>query len=158
MAAVVCGTQEIGYVMADQPEESEPTMRFTVDRIDHIVLNVKDVEITTAWYMRALGMEREEFGPNNRTALRFGGQKINVRPTDATPGTWPTGVNHAPGSGDLCFITAAPPDEVISHLHECGVAILSGPVERAGALGPIRSVYCRDPDGNLVEVASYQPD
>jgi catechol 2,3-dioxygenase-like lactoylglutathione lyase family enzyme len=132
-------------------------MRFTVDRIDHIVLNVKDVEITTAWYMRVLGMEREEFGPNNRTALKFGGQKINVRPTDATPGTWPTGVNHAPGSGDLCFITAAPPDEVIAHLHECGVPILAGPVERAGALGPIRSVYCRDPDGNLVEVSSYQP-
>jgi catechol 2,3-dioxygenase-like lactoylglutathione lyase family enzyme len=132
-------------------------MRFTVDRIDHIVLNVKDVEITTAWYLRVLGMEREEFGPHNRTALKFGGQKINVRPTDATPGTWPTGANDAPGSGDLCFITAAPPDEVISHLHECGVPILAGPVERSGALGPIRSVYCRDPDGNLVEVASYQP-
>jgi catechol 2,3-dioxygenase-like lactoylglutathione lyase family enzyme len=61
-------------------------MRFTVDRIDHIVLNVKDVEITTAWYLRVLGMEREEFGPHNRTALKFGGQKINVRPTDAPPG------------------------------------------------------------------------
>ena len=62
-------------------------MRFTVDRIDDIVLNVKDVEISTAWYMRVLGMEREEFGPNNRTALKFGGQKINVRPADADPGS-----------------------------------------------------------------------
>jgi catechol 2,3-dioxygenase-like lactoylglutathione lyase family enzyme len=107
--------------------------------------------------MRVLGMEREEFGPNNRTALKFGGQKINVRPADADPGSWVTGVNHDAGSADLCFITAAPPDEVIGHLHDCGVAILNGPVERAGALGPIRSVYCRDPDGNLVEISSYQP-
>jgi catechol 2,3-dioxygenase-like lactoylglutathione lyase family enzyme len=132
-------------------------MRFTVDRIDHLVLNVKDLEITVAWYLRVLGMEREEFGPNSRTALKFGGQKINVRPADSDPGSWVTGVNDAPGSGDLCFITAAPPDEVIGHLHDCGVAILNGPVERAGALGPIRSVYFRDPVGNLVEIASYQP-
>jgi len=131
-------------------------MRFTVDRIDHIVLNVADVEITAAWYQRVLGMEREEFGPNNRTALKFGGQKINVRPADTDPRAWPTGAVHAAGSADLCFITAVPPDEVIAHLHDCGVAILTGPVERAGALGPIRSVYCRDPDNNLVEIASYQ--
>ena len=130
-------------------------MRFTIDRIDHIVLNVKDVEITAAWYQRVLGMEREEFGPTGRTALKFGGQKINVRPIDADPGSWPTGVNDGPGSADLCFITAAPPDEVIAHFHDCGVTILMGPVEKTGALGPIRSVYCRDPDGNLVEVSSY---
>ena len=99
-------------------------MRFTIDRIDHIVLNVKDVEITAAWYQRVLGMEREDFGPDNRTALKFGGQKINVRPTDADQRTWPTGVNDAPGSADLCFITAAPPDEVVGHLHDCGVTIL----------------------------------
>ena len=60
-------------------------MRFTVDRIDHIVLNVKDVEITAAWYQRVLGMEREDFGPNNRTALKFGGQKINLRPSGTDP-------------------------------------------------------------------------
>lgn len=132
-------------------------MRFTVDRIDHIVLNVKDVEITSAWYQRVLGMEREDFGAQNRTALKFGGQKINVRPSDAPAGTWPTGVNDQPGAGDLCFITAVPPDEVVAHLHDCGVMIVQGPVERAGALGPILSVYCRDPDGTLVEIASYQP-
>ena len=132
-------------------------MRFTVDRIDHIVHNVKDVEISTAWYMRVLGMEREEFGPNNRTALKFGGQKINVRPADADPGSWVTGVNHDAGSADLCFIPAAPPAVVSGLLLAGGVAILNGPVARAGALGPIRSVYCRDPDGNLVEISSYQP-
>ena len=132
-------------------------MRFTIDRIDHVVLNVKDVEIAAAWYQRVLGMEREDFGPDHRTALKFGGQKLNLRPIDADPGRWPTGVNDGPGSADLCFITAVPPDEVVAHLHDCGVMVLTGPVNKTGALGPIRSVYCRDPDGNLVEVSSYQP-
>jgi catechol 2,3-dioxygenase-like lactoylglutathione lyase family enzyme len=130
-------------------------MRFTIDRMDHIVLNVKDVEISAAWYQRVLGMEREEFGSQQRTALKFGGQKINLRPADADPGTWVTGVNAAPGAGDLCFATAAPPDVVIGHLHDCGISILTGPVQREGALGPMQSVYCRDPDGNLVEVSTY---
>lgn len=131
-------------------------MRFTIDRIDHIVLNVKDVEIAAAWYQRVLGMEREDFGANGRTALKFGGQKINLRPADHETRSWPTGVNTGAGAGDVCFITAVPPDEVAAHLHDCGVQILQGPVERAGALGPIQSVYCRDPDGTLVEIASYQ--
>jgi catechol 2,3-dioxygenase-like lactoylglutathione lyase family enzyme len=131
-------------------------MRFMVDRIDHIVLNVVNVEISAAWYQRVLGMEREDFGPQHRTALKFGGQKINLRPVDADTRSWPTGVGADPGTGDLCFITAVPPDEVVGHLHDNGVQILQGPVERAGALGPILSVYCRDPDGNLVEISSYQ--
>jgi catechol 2,3-dioxygenase-like lactoylglutathione lyase family enzyme len=131
-------------------------MRFTIDRIDHIVINCKSVEISAAWYQRVLGMEREDFGPQNRTALKFGGQKINLRPIDADVGTWPTGVCADPGSVDACFITAVPPLEVIGHLHDNGVQILQGPVERAGALGPIVSVYCRDPDGNLIEISSYQ--
>jgi len=130
-------------------------MRFTIDRIDHLVLNVTDVEITAAWYQRVLGMEREEYGAKQRTALKFGGQKINVRPADSDQGSWPTGVNDRPGSGDLCFITAIPPEEVIGHLHDCGVTIFDGPVERAGALGPMKSVYCRDPDGNLIEISTY---
>ena len=71
-------------------------MRFTVDRIDHIVLNVKDVEITAAWYQRVLGMEREDFGPKARTVLKFGGQKLNIRPIDAEPGTWGHFVGVAP--------------------------------------------------------------
>ncbi|MBV9249151.1 MAG: VOC family protein [Acetobacteraceae bacterium] len=132
-------------------------MRFTIDRIDHIVLNVKDVEITAAWYQRVLGMEREDFGPDHRTALKFGGQKINLRPAESDPGSWITGVNDGPGSGDVCFVTAVPSEEVIGHLHDCGVTILAGPVERLGALGPMKSVYCRDPDGNLIEIATYMP-
>jgi catechol 2,3-dioxygenase-like lactoylglutathione lyase family enzyme len=133
-------------------------MRFTIDRIDHIVLNVKDVEIAAAWYQRVLGMEREDFGANNRTALKFGGQKINLRPCDHDTGSWPTGATHEAGAGDVCFVAAVPPLEIAAHLHDCGVQILQGPVERAGALGPMVSVYCRDPDGNLVEISSYQRD
>jgi catechol 2,3-dioxygenase-like lactoylglutathione lyase family enzyme len=131
-------------------------MRFTVDRIDHIVINCKSVEISAAWYQRVLGMEREEFGLNHRTALKFGGQKINLRPLDADVASWPTGVCSDPGAADVCFVTAVPPDEVVGHLHDNGVQILQGPVERAGALGPIVSVYCRAPDGNLIEISSYQ--
>src|SRR5579871_1342198 len=130
-------------------------MRFTVDRLDHIVLNVRDIEISAAWYQRVLGMEREEFGNERRTALKFGGQKINLRPFDTSDGDWVTGTNDQPGAGDLCFVTAVTPDHVVGHLHDCGVRILLGPIRRTGALGEIESVYCRDPDGNLVEIASY---
>jgi catechol 2,3-dioxygenase-like lactoylglutathione lyase family enzyme len=130
-------------------------MRFTIDRIDHVVLNVKDVEISAAWYQVVLGMEREDFGPDNRTALKFGGQKLNLRPTTADKHKWIAATETAPGTADLCFITATVAEDVITHLHDHGVMIELGPVSRAGALGPIHSVYCRDPDGNLVEVASY---
>ncbi len=130
-------------------------MRFTVDRLDHIVINCSDVEIAASWYQRVLGMEREEFGPDNRTALKFGGQKINLRPSDTDKRQWITGANAEPGAADVCFITAVGPDEVVAHLHGCRIAIEAGPVARTGALGPIQSVYCRDPDGNLIEIASY---
>ena len=128
-------------------------MRFTVDRLDHIVLTAAEVEITAAWYQRVLGMEREDFGSERRCALKFGGQKINVRPHGAID--WNTGRESRPGSQDLCFITAVGPLDVAAHLHSCGVAVESGPVKKQGALGEISSVYCRDPDGNLIELASY---
>ena len=130
-------------------------MRFTVDRLDHIVVNCKDVEITASWYQRVLGMEREEFGDGSRTALKFGGQKLNLRPHDADPRAWATGVNDRPGSIDACFITALGPEDVVDHLQQCGVGIEAGPVAKTGALGPMQSVYCRDPDGNLIEISSY---
>ena len=132
-------------------------MRFTIDRIDHVVLNVKDVEISAAWYQRVLGMEREDFGPDSRTALKFGGQKLNLRPTGADKHKWVAATDTSPGTADLCFITATVAEDVITHLHDHGIMIELGPVPRIGALGPIRSVYCRDPDGNLVEIASYLP-
>ncbi len=128
-------------------------MRFTVDRLDHLVLNVADVEITASWYQRVLGMEREEFGQDRRTALKFGGQKINLRPYDHDKRAWITGTATEPGGADVCFVTAVGPEDVAEHLHGCGVAIETGPIPKVGALGMVQSVYCRDPDGNLIEIA-----
>ncbi len=128
-------------------------MSIAIDRIDHVVLNCRNVEATAAWYVRALGMARERFGPELRTALKFGRQKLNLRPSGAA--NWETGAVDAPGALDLCFITSAAPQEVLAHLESCGIAVSAGPVTRTGALGPMTSVYCRDPDGNLVEIASY---
>ena len=128
-------------------------MSFTVERIDHVVLNCRDVDATAAWYQRVLGMEREEFGPDRHTALKFGRQKFNVRPTGAA--NWASVKNDAPGVLDLCFITAAQPDAVIEHLKACGVSVVMGPAQQTGALGPMTSVYCHDPDGNLIEIATY---
>ena len=128
-------------------------MAVVVDRIDHVVLNTADIDAIGEWYERVLGMRREVFG-DNRIALVFGNQKINVRPTGAA--NWETGAVDAPGSLDLCFICDLDPDDIGDHLRACGVTITEGPVRKTGALGPMTSHYCRDPDGNLVEVASYQ--
>ncbi len=131
-------------------------MAFAVDRIDHVVLNCRDVEETVDWYVRVLGMRREVFG-DGRLALMFGNQKINVR-LSGSP-NWVTGAFDNPGALDLCFIADMSPDDVGAHLRACGVEIINGPVTKIGALGPMTSHYCRDPDGNLIEVASYSaPD
>jgi catechol 2,3-dioxygenase-like lactoylglutathione lyase family enzyme len=130
-------------------------MRFSVDRLDHIVINCSDVETSASWYQRVLGMERETFGKDNRTAVRFGGQKINLRPYDADAVKWHTGRNTAPGSQDLCFIVTVSAEEIARHLTTCGITIVEGPVEKFGALGTLNSVYCRDPDGNLIEISTY---
>jgi catechol 2,3-dioxygenase-like lactoylglutathione lyase family enzyme len=130
-------------------------MRFSVDRLDHLVINCSDVETSASWYQRVLGMERETFGKDNRTALRFGGQKINLRPHNHDIVKWHTGANTAPGSQDLCFIVTVSAEEIAKHLTACGISIVEGPVQKAGALGSINSVYCRDPDGNLIEISTY---
>lgn len=131
-------------------------MRFAVDRLDHLVITCRDVEVSAGWYQRVLGMEREEFGATERrTAVKFGGQKINLRPMSATQEAWFSGTAAAPGSQDLCFIVTVPPEEVVAHLRHCGVTVELGPAAKPGALGRIMSVYCRDPDGNLIEIASY---
>jgi len=132
-------------------------MRFIVDRLDHLVITCKDVTITASWYQRSLGMDIEEFGPHQRTALRFGGQKINLRPVGATQEEWIAAKTCLPGTQDLCFIVAVSTDQIIGQLHACGVAIEQGPVTRQGALGAMGSVYCRDPEGNLIEISSYSP-
>jgi len=131
-------------------------MRFAVDRLDHLVITCRDVEISASWYQRVLGMEREEFGPHRRTSLRFGGQKINLRPVTATQEEWFTGAaGGVPGTDDLCFVVTMKAEQVAEYLRACGVTVEVGPVAKAGALGPIMSCYCRDPDGNLIEIASY---
>ena len=128
-------------------------MSLRIDRIDHVVLNTRDVDACVDWYVRVLGMTRIEFG-GGRIALAFGEQKINVRPTGAP--NWVTAAVDAPGSLDLCFIADAEPEEIGAHLRALGVAITEGPVAKTGALGPMTSHYCRDPDGNLIEIASYR--
>jgi catechol 2,3-dioxygenase-like lactoylglutathione lyase family enzyme len=127
-------------------------MTFAIDHIDHVVLNCRDVDATADWYVRVLGMRREVFG-GGRIALVFGEQKINVRPTGAP--NWVTAATDAPGSLDLCFIADADPDAIGARLRDCGVEITEGPVPKTGAQGAMTSHYCRDPDGNLVEVATY---
>jgi catechol 2,3-dioxygenase-like lactoylglutathione lyase family enzyme len=132
-------------------------MTIAIDRIDHIVLNVRDVEVSAAWYRDALGMRREDFASRTgtRVAMKFGRQKLNLRPVDADRVAWFTGAHPVAGSDDLCFITEQAPADVVAHLQALHVAIEAGPAERAGALGSMTSVYCRDPDGNLIEIASY---
>ena len=123
-----------------------------IDRIDHFVLTVASIEATCAWYARVLGMEVRQFGP--RKALHFGRHKINLHEIGRE--IEPKGLNVGPGTGDFCLITSTPIASVIAHLNACGVSIVQGPVPRTGALGPIESVYLRDLDGNLIEIATYQ--
>ena len=132
-------------------------MRFAVDRLDHLVINCTDIEKMASWYQRVLGMEREDFGSPSRVALKFGGQKINLRPHDHGTEDWLAAAACIPGSQDLCFIVAVAVDDIIGQFHSCGVMIELGPVTRTGALGAMGSVYCRDPEGNLIEVSSYSP-
>jgi catechol 2,3-dioxygenase-like lactoylglutathione lyase family enzyme len=131
-------------------------MRFTVDRIDHISLTCGDIETTASWFQRVLGMDREEFGVDGRTALKFGGQKINLYMADEDITL--TGASAGPGTATICFVTAVGTQDIVAHLATCGVTVEKGPVSRLGALGPMSSVYCRDPDGNLIELSSYLED
>jgi len=135
-------------------------MAVTVNALDHLVINVADVARSTEWYRRILGMEVRVFDPGAgkppRTSLVFGDQKINVRPRDADKVDWFTADHETAGSDDLCFLTASTPGEVVAHLEANGVAIEEGPVRKQGARGTLLSVYCRDPDGSLIEISSYE--
>lgn len=135
-------------------------MSLVVEALDHVVVNVKDVEIAAAWYQRVLGMTREDSEPAlgrvRRTSVKFGRQKLNLRPVSATKEDWFTADHESAGSDDLCFLTNSPPQAVADHLRACGVAVIEGPVKKRGAMGTIVSVYCRDPDGSLVEISSYK--
>ena len=123
-----------------------------IERLDHLVLTVQSIEGTCDFYSRALGMKVVTFG-NDRKALQFGRQKINLH--ERGKEFDPKAANPPPGSGDLCFITETPLSQVMGHLRSCGVKIIGGPVRRTGAVGPIESIYLRDPDGNLIEVSNY---
>ncbi|MEO3428331.1 VOC family protein [Pelagibius sp. CAU 1746] len=120
-----------------------------ISHIDHVVLTVRDVEQAVAFYTRVLAMEAETFS-GGRRALKFGRQKINLQTLGMETRNF-AGI----GSGDLCLITGWEPEKVVAHLEAEGVEIVEGPVEKTGAMGPMISVYFNDPDGNLIEVASY---
>jgi catechol 2,3-dioxygenase-like lactoylglutathione lyase family enzyme len=133
-------------------------MTIVVNALDHLVVNVSDVEISAAWYQRVLGMTREDVGTpyGSVVTVRFGRQKINLRPIAASKTDWFTADHEQAGSDDLCFLTSAKPQQVVEHLRACGVAIASGPGDKLGAQGTLVSVYCRDPDGSLIEISSYK--
>jgi catechol 2,3-dioxygenase-like lactoylglutathione lyase family enzyme len=135
-------------------------MSVKVNALDHIVINVADVARSAEWYHRILGMEIKVFDPGpgktKRTSLMFGNQKINVRPLGTDKVEWFTADHEAAGSDDLCFLTSSTPEQVVAHLKACGVAIEEGPGPKQGARGTLRSVYCRDPDGSLIEISSYE--
>ena len=129
-------------------------MPIAVDRIDHIVLTVFDVERTLDFYSRVLGMEPVSFA-GGRRGLAFGQQKLNLH--QAGREFEPKALEPTPGAIDLCFISKTPLEEVVAGLRSHGIVIVQGPVEKTGALGPMMSVYFRDPDGNLIEVANEMP-
>jgi catechol 2,3-dioxygenase-like lactoylglutathione lyase family enzyme len=123
-----------------------------IDRIDHFVLTVRDVEATCRFYEDVLGMTTVTFG-GNRRAIAFGNQKINLH--QAGREFEPKAARPTAGSGDFCLIASTPLAAVIAHLESRGVPIIEGPVAKTGATGAMMSVYFRDPDDNLVEISNY---
>ncbi|HET9044828.1 MAG TPA: VOC family protein [Burkholderiales bacterium] len=121
-----------------------------IDHLDHLVLTTAHLERCIDFYTRVLGMTLETFGAE-RKALRFGRQKINLH--EIGKEFEPKAERPTPGALDLCFIADRPLDDVIARLAAGGASIIEGPVQRTGATGPIRSVYLRDPDQNLIEIA-----
>ncbi|WP_394561937.1 VOC family protein [Aquipseudomonas alcaligenes] len=122
-----------------------------IDRLDHLVLTVRDLDASIDFYTRVLGMRLETFGAG-RKALLFGVQKINLHL--AGHEFEPKAERPTPGSADLCFLLATPLEQIAAELAAAGVAVVEGPVQRTGAGGPIRSLYVRDPDHNLIELSN----
>jgi catechol 2,3-dioxygenase-like lactoylglutathione lyase family enzyme len=120
---------------------------------DHLVLTVASIERTVDFYTRALGMTHEVFGPDKRSALRFGPHKINLHQVDNM--FEPRAAHPQPGSGDICLLVDDF-DGIDAQLAAAGVPILVPPSDRVGARGILRSIYLRDPDGNLVELSTYK--
>ena len=128
-----------------------PAAPVVIDRIDHLVLTVADLDLTVDFYVRVLGMQPVTFGAGRR-ALRFGPHKLNLH--QAGHELEPKARRPTPGSVDVCLVTTTPPARLMAHLRACQVPVEEGPVARTGATGPITSVYVRDPDGNLIEVST----
>ena len=122
-----------------------------VNKIDHVVLTVQDIDETLAFYQKVLGMERVVCG-EGRVALKFGNHKLNLH--ESGNEYEPKAMQPVPGSVDLCLITPTPLNEAIQHIESCGVVIIHGPVNRTGACGSLMSIYFRDPSGDLIEVAN----
>lgn len=127
-------------------------MAVSIERLDHLVLTVRDIEATVAFYSGILGMRPVTSGKGMR-ALHFGQQKFNLHPAEAPYS--PHADKPLPGTADICLVTHNSIDEVMAALAAHGVAVEVGPVPRGGALGRMTSVYFRDPDNNLVEVSRY---
>jgi len=124
-----------------------------INRLDHLVLTVKDIDATTDFYCQVLGMEKLEFGADRRVALKFGDQKINLHQVGKE--FEPKADKPTSGSADLCFITDTPLTAAQAHIQSEGVEVIEGPVTRTGALGEMQSIYIRDPDQNLIEISNY---
>jgi len=122
-----------------------------ISGLDHLVLTVQDMNKTLDFYVKILGMEKEIFN-ENRVALKFGNQKINLH--ELGNEFEPKAANVKAGSADLCFITQMPLEEVIMHIMNHNVPIEQGLCERTGAMGGLSSIYLRDPDGNLIEISN----
>jgi catechol 2,3-dioxygenase-like lactoylglutathione lyase family enzyme len=129
------------------------TERPQIRGLDHVVLTVASIERTIRFYTELLGMTHVRFG-NGRSALGFGAQKINLHAAGRE--FEPKADRPTPGSADLCFELDASAGEIVGWLEENGVQVEEGPVRRTGAKGPIISFYLRDPDGNLLELATYR--
>ena len=118
--------------------------------LDHLVLTVASIEQSCAFYTTVLGMEEITF--KGRKALKFGTSKINLH--EVGHEFEPKAVRPTAGSADLCFISHTPIERVLEHLQKCGIECLEGPVQRTGACHDLLSIYLRDPDGNLIEIAN----
>lgn len=123
-----------------------------VERIDHLVLTVQNIEASCAFYTKVLGMKAVAF-QDGRKAVVFGNQKINFH--ESGKEFDPKALRPTPGSADLCFVAREPLTKIMRHLDLCGIKIIEGPVERTGAMGTMTSIYIRDPDQNLIEIAVY---
>lgn len=140
---------------ANEEQLVPPSGGIRIDGLDHFVLTVADIDRTVRFYQQVLGMEPVVFG-GGRRALAFGTSKINLH--QAGHEFTPHAARPVPGSADVCLVTTVPLAQVLAHLAAHGVAVEEGPVARTGALGPITSVYLRDPDGNLIEISNYPTD